>query len=222
MRSTSVPSTPTPTAGDAFRRRLLEWAEDNLRSFPWRDDASPYEVLVAEILLTQTPASRVADVYPQFVDRYPSPEALAAAELREITALLEPLGFQNRRADALQRIGERLRNRGVPGELEALTDLPYVGRYGANATLCFGFGERRPIVDANVVRIFNRVFDTAFRDTEDGEAWRFAEDMLPNGDVSTYNLALVDFGAAVCTAQSPACSGCPMNEFCDYYNENVS
>lgn len=217
-----MPSTPTSAAGDAFRKRLIQWSQDNLRSFPWRDDPSPYEVLVAEILLVQTPAKRVAGVYPEFIDRYPSPEALAEADLPEITALLEPLGFQNRRADALQSIGEHLSDQGVPRELETLTELPFVGRYGANATLCFGFGERRPIVDANVVRIFNRVFDTGFRDAEDGEAWRFAEDMLPTGDVSRYNLALVDFGAEVCTAQTPACGGCPMNKFCDYYNEYVS
>jgi len=65
----------------------------------------PYEVLVAEILLTQTPAPRVVGVYPEFINRYPSPGALAVADLRETTALLELLGFQNRRADALQSIG---------------------------------------------------------------------------------------------------------------------
>lgn len=217
-----MPSTPTSTAGDAFRKRLLQWTQDNLRSFPWRDDVSPYEVLAPEILLTQTPAPRVAGVYPEFIDRYPSSESLAPADLRETTALLEPLRFKNRCADALQSIGERLSNRGVPRELEALTDLPYVGRYGANATLCFGFGGERLIVEANVVHIFNRVFDTGFGDAEDSEAWRFAKYMFPNGDVSTYNLALVDSGSEVCTAQTPACSGCPMNGFCDYYNENVS
>jgi len=115
-----------------------------------------------------------------------------------------------------------LSDRGVLRELAALTDFPYVGRYGANVTLCLGFGERRPTVDTNVVRIFNRVFDTGFRDTEDGEAWRFAEDMFPNGDVSRYNLTLADIRAKVCTAQTPACGGCPMNEFCDYYNKNVT
>lgn len=216
------PATPSAAARDAFRERLLDWAADNLRSFPWRDDPSPYEVLVAEILLTQTPAPRVAQIYPGFLEVYPSPTALEAADQDALADLLRPLGFQNRRADALGRIGERLGDKEIPRDVDALSDLPYVGRYGANATLCFGFGERRPIVDANVVRIYGRVFDADFRGAEDDEAWDFAADMLPDREVETYNLALVDFGAQVCTAKTPACGGCPMNEFCNYYDVNPS
>jgi len=200
---------------------LLEWATDNLRSFPWRDSPSPYEVLVAEILLTQTPGPRVAATYPEFIDTYPSPNALATADRDALAGLLQPLGFQNRRADALQKIGERLHGEGIPSDEDALGDLRYVGRYGANATLCFGYGERRPIVDANVVRIYNRVFGTSFRDVEDDRAWDFAEKMLPDGGVERYNLALLDFGAAVCTAKTPVCEACPMSEFCNYYERNV-
>lgn len=216
------PATAPSDFGDAFRERLLDWADDNLRSFPWRDDPAPYEVLVAELLLTQTPARRVARIYPDFLEAHPSPSALASADRDELADWLQPLGFHNRRAEALVKIGERLEAECVPRDEDALTDLPYVGRYGANATLCFGFGERRPIVDANVVRIYNRVFGTDFRDVEDDGAWTFATEMLPDREVEAYNLALVDFGAIVCTAQTPACEGCPMNKFCNYYATNVS
>lgn len=211
-----------PNVHETFRKHLLNWAQDNLRPFPWREDPTPYEILVAEIFLTQTPATRVEPIYSDFLDAYPSLDRLAEADLDGLADRLRPLGFQNRRAEALKQIGKELQSKGLPNTLDELTDLPYVGRYAANATLCFGFGKRRPIVDANVIRIYNRVFDTDFRDVEDDDAWNFAEIMLPEREYQTYNLALIDFGALVCTARHPSFDSCPMTEFCIHYIRNQS
>lgn len=208
-----------PERRERFRRRLLEWAEDNLRSYPWRaEEASPYEVFVAEVLLQRTFADKVEPVFLEFVNRYPEPSTLADVSEEELADLLEPLGLHNRRARALSRIGQLMvESGGVPADVDELLEWPRVGPYAANATACFGHGRRRPIVDANVARIYARVFDLDADGTRDDGMWAFAEEMLPEEDFEKYNLALLDFGALICTAQSPVCEECPMRQFCGYY-----
>lgn len=205
---------------EAFQEGLRKWADedDNIRQFSWREKDSPYEVLIAEILLGATLASKVEPIYDEFIEQYPDLKDLADADVNELASLLEPLGLHNRRAAALVKIGNQLKDRGVPEDEVELLELPYVGRYAANATLCFGFGERRPIVDANVVRIYNRIFNLNLNPTGD-DAWEFAKQVLPEGDVQLFNLALLDFGAAVCTDQSPRCSDCFFSENCYYFSQ---
>lgn len=202
---------------EEFRETLQSWAEENLRDFPWREDATPYQVLVAEVLLQQTIASKVEPVYEEFVERYPEPEDLLDVDPDELAELLDPLGLQNVRAKALVDNAEEIADRGVPRDVEELQDLSYVGRYGANATLCFGFGERRPIVDANVVRLYGRFFGKDFDGAQDDAAWEFAEEVLPDEDVQRYNLALLDFAADTCTARSPTCDRCAFQDACQFY-----
>jgi A/G-specific adenine glycosylase len=122
----------------------------------------------------------------------------------------------------LRDITSQLVFSGIPDTEEALLDLPHVGPYVANATLCFGYDQRSPIVDANVARLYSRVFDLDARDDqlhEDDYLWDFAESLLPTESCRSYNLTLLDFGAEVCTAQSPDCESCPLNELCEYYGE---
>jgi A/G-specific adenine glycosylase len=200
---------------EQFRADLLDWSSGNLRDFPWRTTTDPYEVLLAEVLLQRTPAERVAPIYEEVVETYPDLQALAEADVAQLAELLQPLGLQNQRARALVEVGDRLADRGVPDDEETLLDLPYVGKYAANATLCFAFGERRPIVDANVVRVYGRAFDREFEATDD-EAWDFAETLLPERGVQQYNLSLLDFAASVCKSGNPACSTCFFIEKCDF------
>jgi len=149
---------PKPSEIDSFREDLLSWSESNLREYPWRKSDDSYRVLVAEILLQKTFADKVEPIYDEFVDRYPRLDALTEAKVEAVTSLLKPLGLQNVRAKALIDIANEYADGGIPDDKEALLELPYVGPYAANATLCFAFDERRPIVDANVVRVFNRAF----------------------------------------------------------------
>ncbi|MFB6198430.1 MAG: hypothetical protein ABEI52_09220, partial [Halobacteriaceae archaeon] len=120
------------------------------------------------------------------------------------------------RSNALVSIGQELSNGGVPDDEEELQELPYVGRYAANATLCFAFGEHRPIVDANVVRVYNRVFGKNF-DYRDEAAWEFAEEVLPESYAWEFNLAIIDFAAEICVPQNPNCDECFFSTQCDYY-----
>jgi A/G-specific adenine glycosylase len=199
-----------------FRSALLSWAFDNLRRFPWRETTDPYEVLIAEILLQKTAAEKVEPIYEKFISTYPSPAELAEANRDELADIIYSLGFQNQRSKALVSIGQALRGSGVPDDDERLLELPYVGRYAANAILCFAFDEPRPIVDANVVRVYNRIFDTDF-DYRDEAAWQFAEEVLSEADPWGYNLAILDFAAEICAPKTPNCEECFFTDQCSYY-----
>lgn len=207
---------PSSVEADAFRSPLLSWSKENLRKYPWRETDSPYRVLVAEILLQKTFADKVEPIYDKFVFRYPDLETLANANVDEVASLLKPLGLQNVRARALIDIANEYALEGVPDDEEELLQLPYVGPYAANATLCFAFDRRRPVVDANVVRIYNRAFGADFT-PQDDEAWELADRMLPDDDYQRFNLALIDFGAKICTADSPRCPECFYRDRCEYY-----
>lgn len=199
-----------------FRSELLSWASDNLRTFCWRETTDPYEILIAEILLQKTAAEKVEPIYEEFLSAYPSLTELAEADRDELADIIYSLGFQNQRSKALISIGQTLRSSGVPDDAERLLKLPYVGRYATNATLCFAFGEPRPIVDANVVRVYNRIFDTDFK-YRDEEAWQFAEKVFPETDAWEFNLAILDFAAEICAPKTPHCEECFFTDQCSYY-----
>jgi len=199
-----------------FRSELLSWACGNLRTFPWRETTDPYEVLIAEILLQKTAAEKVEPIYREFLSTYPSLEELADADRDELADIIYSLGFQNQRSKALVSIGQTLQDTEVPDDTERLLELPYVGRYAASATLCFAFGEPRPIVDANVVRIYNRIFDTDF-DYRDEAAWQFAKEVLLENDAWVFNLAILDFASKICAPKTPNCEECFFTDQCSYY-----
>lgn len=201
-----------------FRSALLDWAGDNLREFAWREpDRSLYEVFVAEFLLTQTPAENVADVYPRFLERFPSFEAIDESSREELVELIEPLGFYNMRADALQSIATERDS--LPETVEELAELERVGPYVANATVCLAQGKRVPLVDRNVDRIYGRVFGDAWPESCSDQT-RFAERILPETDARRYNLALLDFASTVCQPE-PKCDECLTAEYCNYYLKAV-
>lgn len=206
-----------PSWADKFREDMLNWGRDNIRSFPWRDpDASFYEVFVAELFLTQTPAENVASVYPAFVDRYPDLEAVAAADEADLVATIEPLGFQNMRAEALSTIAGH--HERIPRTRDGLLELERVGPYVADTTLCFALSEPLPIIDRNVSRVYDRVFGAEWPDTL-ADQRAFADAILPSeGETARrYNMALLDFGAVVCTPDTPACTVCFATPYCRYY-----
>jgi A/G-specific adenine glycosylase len=202
---------------EGLRRELLDWSYGNLRKFPWRNNTTPYEILVAEILLSATLASKVEPVYKEILEKYPDFQALSGADVDKLASIIQPLGLQNRRARALVDLGEQLSGQPVPESIDELRELPWVDHYVANAVRCFGAGERRPIVDTNVVRVYNRVFDEDFTGSEDKTAWSFAWEMLPEDEFQRFNLALLDLGAEICTSSNPDCEECPLAEFCNYY-----
>ena len=168
---------------------LLDWFATNGRDLPWRGTRDPYAILISEVMLQQTQASRVVPRYVAWLDRWPSLEALAAAPTAEVIRAWQGLGY-NRRALSLQRAARHVAVHGWP---EDLTELPGVGRYTADAVACFALG--RPVlpVDVNVRRVQERT----------GVAF----------DHSCAQ-ALMDLGATICIARLPRCGECPLAEAC--------
>lgn len=206
-----------PNSGERFRDDLLEWGEENRRDYPWRNrDRSFYEVFVAEFFLTQTPADNVARVYPSFLNQYPSLVALRESNRAELEASIEPLGFQRMRTEALTEIAADYDT--LPQQRDDLLNLPRVGDYVADATLCFACERPLPIVDRNVVRTYKRVFEPTFPESP-FERRAFAKRMVPDDgrEARLYNLSLLDFGALVCQKRNPRCKTCFASDYCSYY-----
>ncbi len=147
-----------------FQNGLLQWGENNLRDFPWRERTSLYDVFVAEFFLTQTPARNVATVYPDFLQTFPDLTAIRESQIEHVTEVIEPLGFQNMRAEALVSIATDYDE--LPTSAEGLTKLPRVGRYVANATICLADDSPLPIVDRNVDRVCRRLFPSKWPQSE--------------------------------------------------------
>lgn len=198
------------------------------RDFPWRDKGTtPFEILVAEMLLRQTQAIQVAAVWPSLRERYPGPRELAAADQSALVELLTPLGLGNQRAKALREMSTELirKHRGrVPRKIEALLALPHVGLYAAHATACFAFGQRVPVVDTNVLRVLGRVFGEKYGldNRRAPKAWQVAQEIMPpKGSAREHNYGLLDFSALVCTPKKPLCRVCPINGKCTWCWEHV-
>ena len=208
---------PAPGLRRRFRRGLLRWYARHRRDLPWRRTRDPYHVLVSEIMLQQTQVDRVVPKYREFLTRYPTLEALAAADVAQVRRTWYPLGYNIRPVhlhgiarEAVARYGGRL-----PEDGPALRSLPGIGRYTAGAVLSFAYGRRAAILDTNVRRVLGRVFlGGDGRRAGTAALWRLAELLLPRRRVYDFNQALMDFGATWCTARKPLCLPCPMRRFC--------
>lgn len=205
----------------AIVKSLLEWYDEHGRhDLPWRDrDASPYEVLVAELMLQQTSAEQVRRVFEEFVEKYPNLESIVDASEEAIEKEIEPLGLRKRSEYFLQASEQIVERHGgdVPDTQSELLDLHGVGDYSAASVLAHAFEEDAAAVDTNVARILSRVFGLdAADDPSASENWELAERLAPSGRCGDYLHALIDFGAAVCTASDPDCANCPLEDSCEY------
>lgn len=205
-----------------FRRRLLKWHKGRAREFAWRRNRVPWLVLMAEVLLQRTDSRQVEPVYVQAASRYTTPRVFLRASLRSLRRLFGPLGL-TKRIGVLRKIArqiERQYDGSLPDQEEELLRLYGVGRYIANAVLCFAFGRDVPIVDSNVIRVFQRFFgvrSSRARPRDDPSFWFLAGRLVPQRRARAMNLALLDFEALVCTPRTPACPSCPVNARCRYW-----
>jgi len=206
-----------------FQSKILEWASENLRDFPWRRGTTPYSVLIVEVLLRRTTSTAVKRIFPTFLERYPDVKALAKAKRLDLQEIMSPLGYHIERAKIFLEIANYLEaNYGgeIPRSKEALMRIPHVGQYTAGATLSFGYGIPSSMVDSNIERIIRRFFKS--RIPPKGKlSWiiRTAEELVPEKKHRIYNLALIDYGALVCRYDTPRCVKCNLRRKCDYYQK---
>ena len=213
------PSLPVPADRRRFRDRLLAWYRRHGRDLPWRKTSDPYHILVSEIMLQQTQVDRVLPKYAEWLDKYPSLEALATAPEKEVTDTWYPLGY-NIRPKRLQTIARESVTRyggQLPADEETLLSFKGIGAYTAGAIRSFAFRERAAILDTNVARVLFRVFigsgDPKSHSTK-RHLWRLSETLVPIRHAFDFNQALMDFGAMVCVARNPKCLVCPMAKNC--------
>ena len=200
---------------------MLGWYDRHARDLPWRDpDAGAWAVLVSEIMLQQTQVSRVLPVYRAWLDRWPTPAALAADSVGEAVRAWGRLGYP-RRAIRLHQAATAITQRHggvVPSDLESLRALPGIGDYTAAAVAAFAYQGRHPVLDTNVRRVLTRAIDgTALP----GPSVRVAEretarGLLPDDPsvAARWSVAVMELGALVCTARGPRCDACPIAERC--------
>ena len=202
-----------------FRSRLLNWYRRHGRDLPWRKTSDPYHILVSEIMLQQTQVDRVLPKYVEWLDKYPSLGALAAAPEHEVTRTWYPLGY-NIRPRRLQTIArEAVAQYGgqLPSDDETLRSFKGIGRYTAGAIRSFAFRERAAILDTNVARVLFRIFVGEGNPKSHAmkrHLWTVSETLVPRRQAFDFNQALMDFGAMVCVARNPRCLVCPMTRGC--------
>lgn len=209
----------------AFQRSLLEWYRSGRRRFSWRNGRrTAYQTLIAEMMLRKTDSAKVERLYDAFIARYPSPEVLAAADEAALRDEIRLLGIADR-ARLLRLTAQQLIEQHggrVPANRAALMRLPGVGRYIANAVLCFAYRRDAALLDTNIIRVVERVFSVRSgkpRPRDDPKLWEFAASLVPEGRAVSYNRALLDLAATICTASKPQCERCPLNQICDFARE---
>ena len=215
----SASSLPPPASRQRFRRALLDWYRKHGRKLPWRETADPYHILVSEMMLQQTQVDRVVPKYHEWLEKYPSLGALAAAPERDVRQTWRPLGYnvRPRRLHAIARESVERYGGSLPSDEETLLSFKGIGAYTAGAIRSFAFGQRAAIVDTNVARVLFRVFvgrGDAKAHAMRKHLWSVSEALVPRKHVFDFNQALMDLGALVCVARKPKCLICPMIKMC--------
>lgn len=203
----------------AFQTALQTWFEEAGRSLPWRDDPSPYRVLISEFMLQQTTVAAVLSYFERWMRIFQDIEALASAPEEKILKLWEGLGYYSRARNlhrAAQVIARDFDGQ-IPTDLDQLRSLPGIGPYTAAAIVSFAYDKPVPVLDANIQRVIARLFD--FQDDITTAAGRdFLEEasssLLPKSGGRMHTSALMDLGATICKAGQPACVDCPVQKFC--------
>jgi A/G-specific adenine glycosylase len=199
-----------------LHKALLAWWESNRRNFPWREDLDPFHLLVAEVLLQQTPAWKVGPAYTELIRRWPSATALAAAPVDEVTSVIRPLGLIAR-GPRLVRLASAVAAMGrVPREVKDLSGLPGVGEYVAKAVRVFSFGESDGLVDNVSGRVLRRFFGLAEEGepARDPKIWELARGIASHGLPREVSWATLDLAASVCLPRRPRCGCCPLVRKC--------
>ncbi|WP_286807060.1 MULTISPECIES: A/G-specific adenine glycosylase [unclassified Marinimicrobium] len=203
-----------------FARAVLRWFDRHGRKhLPWQQNINAYRVWLSEIMLQQTQVTTVIPYFERFMERFPTVEALAEAPVDEVLHLWTGLGYYAR-ARNLHRCAQQVVSEhggAFPRSVEALSDLPGIGRSTAGAIASIAYGEHAAILDGNVKRVLARHYavpgwpgQTAVQNA----LWEYAEVNTPKRRVGDYTQAMMDLGATLCTRTRPQCDQCPVNDSC--------
>lgn len=208
---------------EIFQKKLLEWfTKHGRQQLPWQHPRNPYRVWLSEIMLQQTQVTTVIPYFEKFTTAFPNITLLANAPLDTVLHLWAGLGYYAR-ARHLHQTAQKITadyQGEFPNTLEALQNLPGIGRSTAGAILSLGFNQPAPILDGNVKRILCRLH--AIKGWPGSthvlkQLWNLAVYYTPHQNVASYTQAIMDFGSLVCTRHKPRCAICPFNKDCIAY-----
>lgn len=188
-----MPYTPTTS----FKKTVMAYYRKHKRDLPWRRTKNPYHILISEVMLQQTQATRVIEPYTRFIERFPTIASLAEASFKDVFAYWNGLGH-NRRARYLKNAAETIvRDHGgtMPGSRIVLESLPGVGAYTAGAILTFAFEKKELLIETNIRTVFIHFFFDGKRTISDAELLPYIERTLPRRGFREWWNALMDYGA---------------------------
>ncbi|MFC7250762.1 A/G-specific adenine glycosylase [Halomicroarcula sp. GCM10025324] len=210
-----------PADPSAVQRALVEWYEDGHRDYPWRQTDDPYRILVSEVMSQQTQLDRVVAAWEDFLEEWPTVDALAAADRAEVVGFWtdHSLGYNNRAKylhEAARQVTAEYDGE-WPRDPEGLTELMGVGPYTANAVASFAFNNGGAVIDTNVKRVLYRAF-AEIHNADDPDYETVANALMPPGESRIWNNAIMELGGVAC-GKTPRCdeAGCPWREWCHAY-----
>lgn len=206
-------------SNDLITLKLLGWYESNKRDLPWRNTRNPYTIWLSEILLQQTRVDQGLPYFERFVEKYPTVDDLAMASMEEVLKMWQGLGYYSRAHNlhtTAQYISSTL-NGQFPISYKELIKLKGIGPYTAAAISSISYGEKQAVVDGNVFRVLSRLFGIETPINQSSAYGIFEElslKLMGHIEPGTYNQALMEFGAVVCTPRNPDCASCLISESC--------
>lgn len=207
-------------SGQQLAVRLLDWYDRSRRELPWRRDKDPYRIWVSEIMLQQTRVEAVIPYYHRFLRRFPTMEALAAANEDDLLETWQGLGYYSRARRLQQGVREVVAHYGgrTPANREELLRLPGVGEYTAGAILSIAHEQPEPAIDGNVSRVISRLLHID-EPMEKAHCRAKAAETVKSMFAGTFRCgditqALMELGALVCIPGNPRCGECPWQNEC--------
>lgn len=210
---------PAQRRRKALGEKLLQWFATARRPLPWRGKYEPYAVWISEMMLQQTQVETMLPYFGRWMKRFPTVEAVASAPQQAVLKAWEGLGYYSRARSLHRAARQIMKEHGgelprCAGELQAL---PGIGPYTAGAISSIAFNRDAPAVDGNIARVLSRLF--ALEEPVNHPAgrkrlWELARAMLPKGQARDFNQGLMELGALICRARSPACTACPLRPHC--------
>ncbi len=211
---------------DDFQHDLISWYKHEKRDLPWRKDQDPYKIWVSEIMLQQTRVDTVIPYFNVFIGKFPTIEALATADEEEVLKAWEGLGYYSRVRNLHSAVKEVANSYAgvVPNTPEEISKLKGVGPYTKGAILSIAYNIPEPAVDGNVMRVFSRIL-SIWDDIAKPKTRKIFEEatykLISKEDPSSFNQAVMELGALICTPTSPSCLLCPVREYCSAFAEGV-
>lgn len=203
-----------------FAKLVLAWYDQHGRKeLPWQQDINPYRVWLSEIMLQQTQVSTVIPYFETFTKKFPTVESLASADTDEVLHLWTGLGYYARARNlhkCAQTVAEQYQGK-FPADVEALEQLPGIGRSTAGAISSIAFGKAAAILDGNVKRVLARLHAVEGwpgNTKVQKSLWEIAEHYTPKKRNPEYTQVMMDLGATVCKRSKPLCDACPLQDSC--------